>query len=138
MSKIEKLDSLIPQYAENKAVKDKYEKLCNADNAEIKAIMQDFSLPAYTTGDYTATRSISERTSFNEELLLGIVREFDTPDLGIIKTKEYVDFDALEAAIYNDRLSRDELLNIQKAKETKFVTTLRVSKKRSKKKGETE
>ena len=137
MSELEKLDSLIPQYAENKAVADRYKKLCDADNTEIKAIMENFALPRYTAGDYTATRSVSERTSFNEEMLLDIVRAFDTADLGIIKTKEYIDFDALEAAIYNDKLERDALLSIQRAKETKFVTTLRVSKKR-KKKGEEE
>lgn len=132
-SKIEKLDELIPQYAENKAVKDRYEKLCEADNSEIKRVMGDYALFHYQAGDYTASRSVSERESFNEEMLLDIVRAFDTPELGIIKTKEYIDYDALEAAIYNDRLGKDELLNIQKAKETKFVITLRVSKKRKKK-----
>lgn len=137
-SKIEKLDELIPQYAENKAVKDRYEKLCNADNSEIKRLMADYALFSYQAGEYTASRSVSERESFNEEMLLDIVRAFDTPELGIIKTKEYIDYDALEAAIYNDMLGKDELLNIQKAKETKFVITLRVSKKRKKKENKDE
>lgn len=135
-SRIEKLDELIPQYAENKEIADRYKKLCDADNSEIKAVMADYALPNYQVGDYTAVRSVSERESFNEELLLEIVRAFDTPGLGIIKTKEYIDYDALEAAIYNDRLSKDALLSIQRAKETKFVTTLRVSKKRKKKENE--
>lgn len=135
-SRIEKLDELIPQYAENKEIADRYKKLCDADNSEIKAVMADYALPNYQVGDYTAVRSVSERESFNEELLLEIVRAFDTPGLGIIKTKEYIDYDALEAAIYNDKLSKDALLSIQRAKETKFVTTLRVSKKRKKKENE--
>lgn len=132
-SKIPKLDALIPQYAENKAVKDKYEKLCAADNQEIKEVMADYALQHYTTDDYTAMRTVSERESFNEEMLLDIIRAFDTSDLGLIKTKEYIDFDALESAIYNDKLGKDALLAIQRAKETKIVVTLRVSKKRKKK-----
>jgi hypothetical protein len=133
MSKIALLEALIPKFAENKSQLDKYEKLCEADKTEIKQTMADYALQRYETDNYTATRSVSERESFNEAMLLDIVRAFDTPELGLIKTKEYVDFDALEAAIYNDRLGKDNLLDIQKAKETKIVVTLRVSKKRKKK-----
>lgn len=133
MDKIALLEGLIPQFAENKAQLDKYEKLCEADKTEIKQTMADYALQRYETEGYTAIRSVSERESFNEEMLLDIVKAFDTPELGLIKTREYVDFDALEAAIYNDRLDKDSLLNIQKAKETKIVVTLRVSKKRKKK-----
>ena len=52
----------------------------------------------------------------------------DARAIGIIKTKEYVDFDALEKAIYNGLLPGETLLEMDKAREVKEVVTLRVTK----------
>ena len=88
------LDSLIPQYAANKREQDSYKKLCDKENAQIKAIMQDYALPQYIAGGYKATYTIQKRESINEELLLEIAHQHGIPE--IVKTKEYIDFDALE------------------------------------------
>lgn len=120
------LDTLIPQYAANKSEMDDYKKICDKENAEIKAIMKDFALQKYEAGGYKATCVVSQRENMNEERLLEIAKEFGIPD--IIKVKEYVDFDALEKAIYNGIIPQDMLLAMDKAKEVKYVTTLKVSK----------
>lgn len=120
------LDTLIPQYAANKKEMDDYKKICDKENATIKAIMKDFCVSHYETGDYKAVCTVSERETMNEEMLLEIVREFGIPD--IIKIKECIDFDALEKAIYNGIIPQDMLLAMNKAKEVKYVTTLKVSK----------
>lgn len=120
------LDELIPQYALNKSELDSYKKLCDRENAQIKAVMKDFALQHYEAGGYKATYSVSNRETMNEEKLLDIAHNFGLHK--IIKTKEYIDFDALEKAIYDGEISEEMLLEMDKAKESKEVVTLRVSK----------
>lgn len=130
--RLNELDTLIPQYANNKSELDGYKKICDKENARIKAIMKDFVITNYEAGGYKATYSISERESLNEEMLLEILGG-GARDMGIIKTKEYVDFDALEKAIYDGLLSEETLLEMDKAREVKEVVTLRVTKVKPKK-----
>mgnify|MGYP007122053743 CR=1 FL=1 len=124
------LDSLIPQYAENKSKQDEIKKLCDKENAEIKSIMQNFALPKYVAGEYKATYTIQKRESINEEMLLEIAHQFGIPE--IVKTKEYIDFDALERAIYNNLIPEDVLHQMDAATTIKEVPTLKVSKVKTK------
>lgn len=126
-----KLDELIPQYASNKSEMESYKKICDRENAQIKSIMRDMDLSSYEAGGYKATYTVSERESMNEEMLLEIAHRYGIPE--IVKTKEYIDYDALENAIYNEQISQDVLLEMNKAKESKEVVTLRVSKIKNKK-----
>lgn len=129
MGNLEKLDELVPRYGNEKTEFDRYKKLCDADNAEIKSIMSDLALQHYTAGKYKVTRSVQERESMDEDLLLSLLKAFPEVQIhNIIKTKEYVDFDALEAALYKDALPKEILLAIDKARTIKYVTTLKVSK----------
>ena len=128
---VSELDKLIPQYAMNKTEADAYKKLCDKENAQIKALMADLDNPVYEAGGYKATYSVSTRESMNEEMLLEIAHQHGIPE--IVKTKEYIDFDALENAIYNGKISQDILLEMDKAKEVKEVVTLRVTKTKEKK-----
>lgn len=133
MGNLEKLDELVPRYGDEKTEMDRYKKLCDADNAEIKSIMSDLALQHYTAGKYKVTRSVQERESVDEDLLLNLLKPFPEVQVhNIIKTKEYVDFDALEAALYKDALPKDVLLAIDKARTIKLVTTLKVSKVKKK------
>lgn len=130
------LDELIPRYAQNKAEMDSYKKICDSENAQIKALMADLDDPVYEAGGYKATYSVQERESMNENVLLEILKHntgnnsvvLSSPDFGIVKLKEYIDFDALEKAIYDGKISDDVLLEMNKAKEVKEVVTLRVTK----------
>lgn len=128
MAKLNDLDELIPRYAINKAEADSYKKICDRENAQIKAVMADFAVQQYEAGGYKATYSVSTRESMNEDKLLEIAHIYGIPE--IVKTKEYIDFDALEDAIYNNRISNEILMEMDKAKEVKEVVTLRVTKKK--------
>lgn len=125
------LDSLIPQYAANKREQDSYKKLCDKENAQIKAIMQDYVIPSYEAGGYKAVYSIQKRESINEELLLEIAHQHGISE--IVKTKEYIDFDALENAIYNGRIPESVVLEMDAATEVKEIPTLKVTKMKEKK-----
>ena len=128
--KLNDLDTLIPRYAMNKAELDSYKKICDKENAEIKAIIKDHVINHYETDEYKASYSVSTRETMNEEMLLEIAHNHGIPE--IIKTKEYIDYDALENAIYNGKISDDVLMEMDKAKEVKEVVTLRISKVKKK------
>lgn len=123
---LEKLDKLVPQYAQTKQQADEYEKQSDKENAEIKSIMTSLALQHYEAGGYKVVRSVQERESINEEQLIEIVHKYNIPD--VIKTKEYIDFDALEKAIYDGKISQNILLEMDKAKDVKHVVQLRISK----------
>lgn len=126
------LDKLIPQYALNKRELDSYESLCKKENAEIKKIMLEQKLPEHTAGGFVAKCTTSERESINEAKLLEILKEDWVTRNGsmqcpYIKTKEYVDMDALEAAMYNSTIPEETVLKMDTCREVKEVTTLRVT-----------
>ena len=128
---LEKLDKLVPQYAQTKQQADIYKKQSDKENAEIKSIMTSLALQHYEAGGYKVVRSVQKRESINEEQLIEIAHKYNIPD--VIKTKEYIDFDALEKAIYDGNISQDVLLEMDKAKDVKHVVQLRISKLEEKK-----
>lgn len=133
MATLADLDKLIPQYALNKSELEGYKKICDKENAEIKAIMKSFVVSKYETDDYKATYSIVKKETMNEEKLLDILMPVVPSNLGIIKTKAYIDYEALENAIYKGLISDETILEMDKAKEVKETVTLRVTKKKKEK-----
>ena len=122
MTNKEQLNELIPNYAFNKNEMDSYKKLCDRDNTIIKALMKEEGLYNYNQGDYTAKISIQQRQTLNEDKLLDVIKDMDRLDL--IKTKEYVDMDLLEKALYNGEIYASD---IDSCMNTKEVVTLKVT-----------
>ena len=134
----ESLDILIPRYFQNKQEMDGYKKICDKENKQIKDSMKALGETEHTVGDYIAKYSVQQRESMNEDILISLftsVPSFVKLDdkYNIIKTKPYVDFDALENALYNSKLSEKQVSDLNRAKEVKEVVTLRVSKIKKKK-----
>lgn len=130
-----KLELLIPQYALNKSELDSYKKLCDKENAEIKTLMSQLKETDYSAGGYSAKIIIQNRESLNEDKLLNLLFskfQKDAEQLGIIKTKYYIDTDALEKALYNGDIPQDIIQDMSKARETKEVVTLKVTKEKKK------
>lgn len=119
------LQELIPVYAENKSEMDSYKKLVNRDNALIKELMQEQKITEAEVDGWQAKITTKKSESFNEDKLLAIAKE---RNLDIIRTKEYVDTDVMEELIYNGVITKDDLLEIAKAKEIKETIELRVKK----------
>lgn len=126
------LEELIPEYAENKSELDSYKKICDKENAQIKDLMLAQGLDEKDAGGYTAKRSVSVRETLNEAKLMEVLKKYNVP--GIIKTKEYVDMDALEAYLYGaDMLSTAFATDLEACKEKTEIVTLRVSVTKKKK-----
>ena len=105
----ELLDDLIPNYALNKKELDTYKKVCDTVGAKIKDLMFAADKDEYRAGDWIAKRTVVHKETLDEAKLIQVLRKYDIP--GIIKTKEYVDMDALEAYLYNMYKDETRLLD---------------------------
>lgn len=127
------LGELIETYGMNKSELDSYKKLCDDENKQIKQMMKDESLKNYESEHYKASYSISERISFDEDKMIQVVRSYNIPEsLGIVKTREYIDEDALESAIYNGLIPDDVMDKIKECMTVKEVETIRLTTKKEK------
>lgn len=122
MTNKEQLNELIPKYSMNKTELDSYKKICDRDNAIIKELMKEEDIQLYNCGTHTAKMSVQTRQSMDENKLLETIKSLNRPDL--IRTKEYVDMDLLEKAIYSEEINASELNSCMITKE---VTTLKVT-----------
>lgn len=122
------LNSTIECFYEDKQLADKYKKSCESYNLEIKELMGKLDTDQFETDSgLVAVISHKYSQSFNEEKLVNKLKKLNAK--GIIKTKEYVDMEALEDAIYNEKLDASELTDCREIKET---VALKVSKKKEK------
>ena len=132
-----KLEELIEEYAQNKHEYDFIKKECDRGNSKIKDLMTELNLDVYTTDEHKVIKSIQHRQTLNEDVLLDYFLTVPAYHkiaqvYGIVKTKSYVDMDALEKAIYDGGFSDEQLLELNKAKEYKDVVTLRLTKNKKK------
>lgn len=105
------------QYKAIEATKDVYNKL-------IKETFEENNLNKYTTSDgIKASVTITKKPIIDEEKLINYIKSSGVK--GIVKTKEYIDMEALENALYHGDIKASEL---QPFKTEKITTTLRCTK----------
>lgn len=134
------LEELIPSYFQNKSELDDYKKICEQENSLIKIKMNELCTDKFETGVYVAKKVTQHRETINEEALLKLLKDtvIFLPDSvapvaisgaipGLIKTKEYIDMDVLEDAIYNGKIPEDVVASMASCKEVKDVETLKVT-----------
>ena len=125
------LSKTIDEYKESKDKENSLKKINNELSENIKSYMHEHNMTTANTDNYTATLSRKDSESLNEDLAIEIIKE----NLGgallasVIKTKEYIDEDALEKLVYNGDFDVNKLA---KAKIVKPTFTLRVTKKKEK------
>lgn len=123
------INKIIDLYKESKDKENALKKSNTEMGNNIKSYFQTNGLDRMDTDKYTATVTTSTSESLNEELAIEIIKE----NLGgamlntVIKTKEYIDEDALEKLVYNGDF---DIAKLEKAKITKTTSTLRVGKKK--------
>ena len=123
------INKIIDLYKESKDKENALKKSNTEMGNNIKSYFQTNGIDKVDTDKYTATVTTSTSESLNEDLAIEIIKE----NLGgamlatVIKTKEYIDEDALEKLVYNGDF---DITKLAKAKITKTTSTLRVSKKK--------
>ena len=125
------LSKTIDEYKESKDKENSLKKINNELSENIKSYMHEHNMTTANTDNYTATLSRKDSESLNEDLAIEIIKENLTRALlsSVIKTKEYIDEDALEKLVYNGDFDVNKL---SKAKIVKPTFTLRVTKKKKK------
>ena len=122
------LNRLIEEFGEQNEEVKRLKKSTDVLNVQIKEILSKAENHTVDTERFTATYSESVSESFDEDRLLEKLREMGVE--GVIKTKEYVDMDALEDAIYNGKVAGSDLADCKVTKITpKLVVNVRKQKK---------
>lgn len=101
------LMALILGYFENKSKSDAMAKKVKEQNELIKEQIISEQLPnKFEVDDLKVNRVVLPKSKFNDEQAIEILRKNLTPDKfnEVVKTKEYIDEDALEALIYNKEI----------------------------------
>lgn len=127
---MEKLDELVPQYALNKGEYDSYKAIVDKEKEQIKDLLLHIGEKKYTAGGYTVTRSVSVKETWDEDKLLEVAKKHKIP---VIKTKQYVDMQALEDYLYDHELSPEGAVDLGKCRTQKETVALRLSKSKQKK-----
>ena len=116
------INKIIDLYKESKDKENALKKSNTEMGNNIKSYFQTNGIDRVDTDKYTATVTTSTSESLNEELAIEIIKE----NLGgamlstVIKTKEYIDEDALEKLAYNGDF---DIAKLAKAKMVKDIHT---------------
>lgn len=123
--KQDSLGALVDEYVEIKALADKYSKQAEPLNKKIKSIMIDSELDE-AEGDIGSVRMTTRTSeSFDEEKLIDYLKQSGFAR-GIVRKKEYIDYDALESAIYHEKIAGEDLKRLNQYKITKQTKVLNI------------
>lgn len=125
------LEELINSYAENKEKLDSYKSICDKENGEIKTLMAELDLSRAETETFIATVTVQRRENMDEDKLLEVLRNNGYAG-AVIRTKEYVDMDLLEDAMYHEKIDTETLAQMETCKIVKEIPTLKIKRKKGK------
>lgn len=128
--KVVDLSILIDSYKDSKDNENNFKKLSKDLGDQIKSEFESRKIDKFASDKYVATVSITQKESINQDRAIIILKDNLSNDQldQVIKTKEYIDEDALEKLIYNGEVQADLLVSaIEKGKPT---TTLRIKDKK--------
>lgn len=123
---METLKELIDIYGTVNAEKNDLEKLCKQHNANIKKALLDSNITDAEGDIYKVKLTTRKSESLDEEKAINVIQNFNINVDDIIKTKQYIDYDALEKAIYNHQIPNNVLVELDKCKIVKESTALTV------------
>lgn len=119
------LKNLVDSYGESKKEENAIVKRNKERNEQIKQLFLDNDISSFETDSFIAAVSQTEKQSLNNELALCILKEeLPFPELtSVVKTKEYIDEDALEKLVFNGQF---DISKLEKAVDKKIVSALRI------------
>lgn len=123
------LSKIIDAYKESKDEENRLHKINDETCKNIKSYMQMLGVDKLNGSEYTANLSIKQNESLNDDLAIEILKaNLDEETVRtVIKSKEYIDEDALEKLVYAGLF---DITKLAKAKIVKNVSTLRITKRK--------
>lgn len=125
-----KLIELIPSYGEHNATVNATKKIADNENKQIKSIMQTIEIDSLSSNGYVATLEMRESKDFDEAKIMELALANKKVFKDIIKTKQYLDMDALESAIYNKTIPAKILTALNLCEIAKKTPVLHVKKEK--------
>lgn len=121
------LDELIPIYGEQNTQCNALKKTVAELNTQLKqAIKENLQENKdIIASGWKCKLSITDESTFNEDRLIDFAKAHN---IDVVRTKEYIDYDALENLIYNNQIEKDVLVEMNSCKDAKTKETLRISK----------
>ena len=118
--------SIIDSYGKNKDEEKGLKKYIDKESKLIKEYFSKNNLESFESEKYTAIVSKTTKTSLNDDLAIEILKANLKPEelKTVIKTKEYIDEDALEKLSY----SGFDMSILERAFIEKVTSTLRIKK----------
>lgn len=123
------LKELIDNYIVDKSKESEIKARTSEENKQIKEQFTKLKINSYSGENGTVKMSEEKHESFIEEDLIAFLKDNGYAN-NIVKTKEYVDFDALESAIYHEEIPINVQKDMSKCKSVNTVIKLRISKKK--------
>lgn len=124
----ETLEDMVKIYAGKKEELDPLKKQVDDYGKKIKAEMRNQDLTEVVVDGIKASITITPKSDFNELQAIEILRKNLTPEQfnSVVKTKEYIDDDALENLVYTEGIDASILAPAETPKEP--TITLRLGK----------
>ena len=128
---IEKLKQIIPDYITNNTECNAIKKLVSKGSTEIKDIMTSLKIDTFDEIDgYTVSITHVDKSYMDMDKLLMFVKSNFPKELQerVIKTREYIDEDALENIMYKNEIDDDTKANMAKCMVEKEELRLNIKK----------
>ena len=120
-------DNMVDDYVVAKMKEQEAGKVTKVLGPQIKKYLAEDNLTNYDTADSSVSVQIRSSVSFDEESLINYLKSSGL-SRGLVKRKEYVDFDALESAIYRGKLSEEQIKELDKFKIERTTSALVIKK----------
>lgn len=109
-------NDVVERYISAKRQEQEVNKVTKALGTEIKTYFRENNLTEYESVSGTRLNvQIRRSEKFDEESLIDYLKLAGL-SRGLVKKKEYIDYDALESAIYRGKLSNEQLKDLDKFK----------------------
>ena len=140
MSESRTFNDLVNDYGDRDTQIKSLKRLCDEEKEQIKNFLAQEGYEYFSTDYYTVSRVVSERETLNEEKLIPILKSYwitthGSMECPYIKTKEYIDMDKLEEAIYQKELTPNVLAEMDTCREVTTTVALRCKKNTKKQEG---
>ena len=119
------LKELIDNYIDDKSKESEIKARTSEENKQIKEQFTKLKITSFSGDNGVVKMSEEKHESFREDDLIAFLKDKGYSD-GIIKTKEYIDFDALESAMYHEEIPIDIQKEMASCKDTSIVVKLRI------------
>ena len=123
-AKVQTLNDLILEYGPLNTECNALKKTVADLNSKIKLAIHDAKKEneSIEVEGWRCTLSVTDDSSFNEDRLIDFCKR---NNIKVVKKKEYIDHAELERLIYNGKISKEMLVEMDKCKDSKTKETLR-------------